>query len=57
MTEPEPDHMCVFICDLKHSDKCFDRSVPMAYGLRESKGWFVLPAGFVVCALCYKEFS
>ena len=59
MTEPAPDHMCVFVCDLQIVKGCFGRSVAMTYGSREINGWHVIPGRdeFVVCYPCYGQFA
>ena len=56
---PEPDHVCVFICDLQIVKGCLERSLPIAYGLKESKGWRVIstPDETVICYPCYEQFA
>ena len=55
ITEPAPDHMCVFICDLQKSKSCMVRSRPIAYGQREANGWHVIEGedDYTLCRYCW----
>ena len=60
MTEPAPNHMCVFVCDLQIVKSCLERSAPMPYSSRMMTGWRVIAGGneeIVICAPCYEQFA